>query len=235
MQFSIDYSSLLAKEFQSTHALLSVSVTAPGLPTLRNWLDSAMHKLIKLTRDATGQYLSITKLGSTPKDSWKNYSGLNPRVEICTPSLCRKDRFSRWQVQYRIPRCPEGHIIIFQLMDKEDDGTTPLPTFQLIVRKGLLHARYAEITPEGKRGLLVYQELCPMDSLWDRWITIDIEGLLTYLRGHMTVKINGLQVWTKQRYPTASRFQKPVKMAYGVYGYPGPDFSLHVRKISYSS
>lgn len=235
MPWMIDYSTLPIKDFQTSHSLMMVSVTAPGMPTIRSWLDSAMHKLIKITRDASGQFLSITKLGATPKDTWRNYAGLNPRVEICTPVMCGKNRLSRWQLVCRIPKCPEGHNIIFQLMDKEDDGSTPLPTFQLIVRKGILHARYAEITPEGKRGLLVYQELCSMDKHWDQWMTLDIEGLLTYVRGRMLVKLNGVTLWSKERYPSASRFNKAVKMAYGVYGYPGPDFTLHVKKISYSS
>lgn len=235
MQFALDYATLSPRNFQTSHALLQISVTALGSPTIRSWFDPSVHKLVRLTSDTTGAYLRITKLGATPKDSWKNYAGLNPRVEICTPTLCRKGYQSKWQYTIRIPKCPEGHCIIFQLMDKEDDGTTPLPTFQLIVRKGKMCARYAEITTEGKRGLLVYQDLFSMDTYWDQWMTFDIEGLLNYVRGRMNVKLNGKLIWAKERYPTASRTPKAVKMAYGVYGYPGPDFTLHVRKISYSS
>lgn len=214
---------------------MMISVTAPGSPTIRSWFDPAVHKLVKLAKDSSGQFLSITKLGATPKDSWRNYAGLNPRVELCTPTMCGKGRLSRWELICRIPKCPEGHNIIFQLMDKEDDGSTPLPVFQLIVRKGILHARYADITDEGDRGLLVYQELCSMEQWWGKWMTFEIEGLLAFVRGRMSVKLNGKPMWSKEGYRSASRAPKPLKMAFGVYGYPGPDFTLHVKKLTYSS
>lgn len=207
-----------------------ISLTQAGQPTIRHWLDPQVQKQVFL-RDRA---LRIIKYGATPKDTWRNYAGLNPRVEICTPTLCAKEKESLWTYTVRLPKNPEAHVIIFQLMDREDDGTTPLPVFQFIIRKNILHARYAEITPAGKRGLLVYQPLCSMDTLWDQWFTLSVKGILSYTRGYMSVTLNGKLVWARKAYPSASRAPKPLKLAYGVYGYPGPDVILDVKKITYT-
>lgn len=214
--------------FYEKHRNLIVSVTKKGGPTVRSWADPVVRNLIKPGHDC----ILITKLGAEPTDSWKNYAGLNPRSEICTQPLCIKNVKSWWTYIFNLKKEESAYVIIFQIMDREDDGKTPLPTFQLIVRHKQLWVRWAEITPEGKRGTLVYQAIGSMDTLWDQWTTVNITGTLSQ-DGWMSVRVNGKYVWEKYNYKSSSKCKEPAKLAYGVYGYPGKDVTLAVRQIKY--
>lgn len=228
MKYTVDYAHITKENFRETHSWMIPSITQKGGPTVRTWMDLIVPQRMVLRNGC----LEMTKLGSEGKDVWRNYAGLNPRVEICTPKLVAKLIPITIDYVFKIPKEPEYYAIIFQLMDREDNGIVPIPTFQLIVRHQQLNVRYAAFKPDGTRGELVYCPIMPM--VWDQFLTVKITGTLD-VKGSMKVFVNGVEKWSKSKYKSGSTCKDNVKMAYGVYGYPGKDMTNIVKYISYST
>ncbi len=212
---------------------ISISCTQPGMPTEAKWDEPRVLERVK----QNGYELILFKPGLIPFDTdWnkggvKTYtSNLNPRVEIVSKyGVAPKKVPLSVKYTFRVPKCDNYYAVIFQLMDREEDGKTPLPIFHFIVRDNKLWCRWAEIV-NGKRGNLVYEDLGPM--VFDSVYRLEMHAFLSDKGGYMTVYNHGAKIWEKKNYASASAFAGKPLLSYGVYGKPGIDMRLHVFKVS---
>jgi hypothetical protein len=164
-----------------------------------------------------------------------NYYGhnLNPRIEVVPGP--RLPKYTHLVISYEVClMAANGHpitdAIVFQLMHHSPNAVnSTLPVFALHVRDDKVQARREYVQSDGSYHGFEMQKLAPLQHGYYNFV---MEVYFdTVKKGYIKVSLEGKEVYSRTNVITCSTNTMLPQLQFGIYGKPGNDEYMAVRKL----
>lgn len=188
-----------------------------------------IQKCMFLNKDG---YLEFYRSSKEPNDKVSGHT-LRPRIELVMVHS-RLPKLVPLHIHYRFAVLEGGKSfrgMVFQIMDHENDKKGTLPSQQLEMRHGKLHARYTVISENGKgKNTHIHHIHTP---IMGEFMDVDIYTLLSHKQGYYHVYVNGEKKFSRSGINASEHGGDPA-IQFGIYAVKGVECRTQVHKLEWS-